>query len=307
MRISDALELTHQGTPATPVSTRTLLYVKGDNRVYTKRGDGTEVDVSSWDNVSGKPTSFTPSAHAASHRIGGTDVLTPSDIGASSTAHGHVGVYAGVNHTHSDYAATTHNHDTAYATTGHTHTGYAATGHNHDAAYATAGHSHSGYESTIAGGTTAQYWRGDKTWQTLNKAAVGLGSVDNTADADKPVSGPVALALATKLNNPADSGQITVSGTFAGYVRFVKIGPLVLVVGEITRATGFSTSFTNIGVTAAAQFFPDGAVTLSASPFFNATGSYRFRITTGGSLDLQQTATTSQTMTLNGFYPAATP
>lgn len=40
-------------------------------------------------------------------------------------------------------------------------------------------------EGTIAEGTTSQYYRGDKTWQTLNKAAVGLGNVDNTSDATK--------------------------------------------------------------------------------------------------------------------------
>ncbi|EKF23015.1 hypothetical protein C731_3020 [Mycolicibacterium hassiacum DSM 44199] len=42
-----------------------------------------------------------------------------------------------------------------------------------------------GAEAAIPAGTTAQYWRGDKTWQTLNKAAVGLGNVDNTSDAAK--------------------------------------------------------------------------------------------------------------------------
>lgn len=40
-------------------------------------------------------------------------------------------------------------------------------------------------EATITAGTTAQYWRGDKTWQTLNSTAVGLGNVDNTSDATK--------------------------------------------------------------------------------------------------------------------------
>jgi hypothetical protein len=40
-------------------------------------------------------------------------------------------------------------------------------------------------EGTITAGTTAQYWRGDKSWQTLNSTAVGLGSVDNTSDATK--------------------------------------------------------------------------------------------------------------------------
>ncbi len=40
-------------------------------------------------------------------------------------------------------------------------------------------------ENTITAGTTAQYWRGDKSWQTLDKTAVGLANVDNTSDATK--------------------------------------------------------------------------------------------------------------------------
>jgi hypothetical protein len=39
----------------------------------------------------------------------------------------------------------------------------------------------SSFQGAIAAGTTGQYWRGDKTWQTLDKTAVGLGSVENTA------------------------------------------------------------------------------------------------------------------------------
>lgn len=37
------------------------------------------------------------------------------------------------------------------------------------------------YETIITAGTTGQYWRGDKSWQTLNATAVGLGNVENTA------------------------------------------------------------------------------------------------------------------------------
>jgi len=50
-------------------------------------------------------------------------------------------------------------------------------------------------EGTITAGTTSQYYRGDKTFQTLNKAAVGLGNVDNTSDADKPISTATQTAL----------------------------------------------------------------------------------------------------------------
>jgi hypothetical protein len=40
-------------------------------------------------------------------------------------------------------------------------------------------------EPTIAAGSISQYWRGDKSWQTLDKASVGLANVDNTSDAIK--------------------------------------------------------------------------------------------------------------------------
>jgi hypothetical protein len=43
----------------------------------------------------------------------------------------------------------------------------------------------SGKEATITPGTTSDYFRGDKTFQTLDKAAVGLSNVDNTSDATK--------------------------------------------------------------------------------------------------------------------------
>ena len=47
--------------------------------------------------------------------------------------------------------------------------------------FAASGHNHSGtYEPVISSGTTGQYWRGDKSWQTLDKTAVGLANVENT-------------------------------------------------------------------------------------------------------------------------------
>ncbi|WMW78352.1 hypothetical protein RF683_02600 [Flavobacterium sp. 20NA77.7] len=67
-------------------------------------------------------------------------------------------------------------------------------------------------ENTIAAGTTSQYWRGDKTWQTLDKTAVGLGNVDNTADADKPVSTAVQTALNGK-EDAVNKSTTTTLGT----------------------------------------------------------------------------------------------
>ena len=57
-------------------------------------------------------------------------------------------------------------------------------------------------EPAIAAGTTSQYWRGDKSWQTLDKIAVGLGNVDNTSDANKPISTATQTALNAKFTLP---------------------------------------------------------------------------------------------------------
>ena len=66
-----------------------------------------------------------------------------------------------------------------------------------------------GKEPTITAGTTAQYWRGDKSWQTLDKTAVGLSNVDNTSDASKPIS----TATQTALNAKADKTTTISAGT----------------------------------------------------------------------------------------------
>jgi len=64
-----------------------------------------------------------------------------------------------------------------------------------------------GKENTITAGTTEQYFRGDKTFQTLDKSAVGLGNVDNTSDANKPISTATQTALNLKFNT-ADTTQL---------------------------------------------------------------------------------------------------
>lgn len=66
-----------------------------------------------------------------------------------------------------------------------------------------------GKEPTIAAGTTSQYWRGDKTWQTLDKSAVGLGNVDNTSDANKPISTATQTALDLKADKSALDGYLS--------------------------------------------------------------------------------------------------
>lgn len=66
-----------------------------------------------------------------------------------------------------------------------------------------------GKEDTITAGTTAQYWRGDKSWQTLDSTTVGLSNVNNTSDANKPVSTATQTALNLKYDASNPSGYIT--------------------------------------------------------------------------------------------------
>lgn len=76
-------------------------------------------------------------------------------------------------------------------------------------------------EATIAAGTTAQYYRGDKTWQTLNSTAVGLANVNNTADSAKPVSTAQQTALDLKANlaSPTFTGTPTLPAGTLGLTK----------------------------------------------------------------------------------------
>lgn len=102
-------------------------------------------------------------------------------------------------------------------------------------------------EPAIAAGTAGQYWRGDKTWQdmpaapvasvagktgavTLAKADVGLGSVDNTSDANKPVSTAQAAAISAKQDT-------LVSGTSIKTIN----GASILGAGNLTISGGGGT------------------------------------------------------------------
>ena len=135
-------------------------------------------------------------------------------------------------------------------------------------------------EPAISAGSAAQYWRGDKSWAALNKAAVGLSIVDNTADSAKPVSTAQQAALDAKANtpgapaalsptfgtayqaaNPAKAAlisvmvetayTITVAGTQSDTVE-LRIGPVQATVANGTGGTAvatFKTSLTGIALT----------------------------------------------------------
>ena len=131
------------------------------------------------------------------------------------------------------------------------------------------------FEPAIATGTTSQYWRGDKTWQTLNKAAVGLANVDNTSDANKPIS----IATQNALNLKADTSQlhdpVTIDGpnpnglTLVGQKIGINIASSTL--NGALRFTDWNTFNNKIGGSGETNYIPKftGSGTLGNSLIFD--------------------------------------
>jgi len=107
----------------------------------------------------------------------------------------------------------------------------------------------SGKEPSITAGTTGQYWRGDKSFQTLDKTAVGLANVDNTSDANKPVSTATQTALNAKQDTITGAATTITSLDLTASRAVVSDGS-----GKVAAATTTSTEIGYVnGVTSAIQ------------------------------------------------------
>lgn len=145
-------------------------------------------------------------------------------------------------------------------------------------------------EDVIAAGTAAQYWRGDKTWQTLNKASVGLGNVDNTSDANKPISTAVQNALNAKANL---SGGNTWNGN-----QTLSTGHLNVDSGDITASGNISAdaNITAEGSVTATSFIGSGASVTDLNP---SSLSSAVPVSKGGT-GLTSTGSPGQVLRVNG-------
>jgi len=102
-------------------------------------------------------------------------------------------------------------------------------------------------EDVISAGTTSEYYRGDKSFVALDKTAVGLPNVDNTSDANKPVSTATQTALDLKadLTGATFTGDVTAPdfiGDLNGAVRFAAKNEsgATLLKGKVVAITGVS-------------------------------------------------------------------
>ena len=94
-------------------------------------------------------------------------------------------------------------------------------------------------ENTIASGTTGQYWRGDKSWQTLDKSAVGLGNVPNL-----DTSNPANITQNSTHRFVTDTEKSTWNGKQDSLVSGTNIktvnGNSLLGTGDLTITGGLS-------------------------------------------------------------------
>lgn len=121
-----------------------------------------------------------------------------------------------------------------------------------------------GKEPSLPTGGAGQYLRGDKTFQDLNKTAVGLSQVDNTSDANKPtfngttnglVKAPGATDYASGLKFLASDGSWKDASASSGGVTSVntRTGAVTLAKGDVGLANVDNTSDANKPVSNATQ------------------------------------------------------
>lgn len=96
------------------------------------------------------------------------------------------------------------------------------------------------------------------------------------------------------------ASNLPATGAYAGYITLIKRGSMVFSYGNIGRATGDGGgAFVNTGVVFPVKYRPANTQSLSAKPFFNSTLSYRYKINTDGTLQVQMSGANSQNMTFN--------
>lgn len=145
-----------------------------DSRTPTGSAGGS-LTGSSYPNPTIAALAITDAMVAAANKDGavGTASLRTLGTGAAQAAagnHNHSGVYANASHSH--LIADLPTDATVPAALGTAAAGTSSSVARRDHVHTMPTAANVGAEPTIAAGTTAQYWRGDKSWQSLSVAAV---------------------------------------------------------------------------------------------------------------------------------------
>lgn len=141
----------------------------------------------------------------------------------------------------------------------------------------------SGKEPTITAGTTSKYWRGDKSWQTLDKSTVGLGNVENTALSTWAGSTNLAT-LGTITNGTWSASTIAYTKGGTGLTALGTANQLLRVNSGASALEYFTPTWTNNTgtVTSISMSVPTG-LTVVGSPITTA-GTFELSFTSGYSI-----------------------
>ena len=141
----------------------------------------------------------------------------------------------------------------------------------------------SGKEATITAGLTSQYWRGDKSWHTLDKSTVGLSNVENTALSTWAGSTNLAT-LGTVTNGTWSAGTIAYTKGGTGLTALGTANQLLRVNSGASALEYFTPTWTsNTGtVTSVSMTVPTG-LTITGSPVTTA-GTFALSLTSGYSI-----------------------
>ena len=120
--------------------------------------------VTTWDSISGKPSTFSPDEHT--HVISNVTNLQSTLNGKATTSH-----------SHSEYSLTSHNHNSQYSSLNHTHSAYANKTHSHSE-YSLVDHAHDTQYSALDH-THEDY--AERTWVTEQLAQL-QGSIGAPID-----------------------------------------------------------------------------------------------------------------------------
>ena len=161
-----------------------------------------------------------------------------------------------------------------------------------------------GKQNNITPGTTGQYFRGDKTFQTLDKTAVGLSNVENTSDLNKPISTATQTSLDGKLNLTGGTLTGALNGTTGTFTTLNANNSSDAIIGLQAGDNTLSSriQFKHFGTIRQEIVKPNstGNLQFRSYPTGTATGGYDFYVSNGTTELLATTIGTDRSLAVTG-------
>lgn len=134
-----------------------------------------------------------------------------------------------------------------------------------------------GKQNNIIASDSTYFYRGDKNWVFLDKSSAGLDQLDNTSDANKPISNLTQTALNNTLDD-VDSLKTSGNQTISGVKSFTSVPKLIG-----TSTVGYVWTATNADGTGAWQVKGTPITTADWDIISNKPTTYPPTIGTSGS------------------------